>query len=320
MLSGTYDAVLEWKEDAELPPYKGSMIRGAFGYALKGVVCALKKNHCGTCAVRSRCLYARIFEEATWERSPALRMSAPPHPVLFLPETKGRTFYEKGATMGFSIRVFGEMNRELPVLVHALSRMERYGLGASVHGRRRRFFLKKVTCAAEIIWEASRPEIRMPSSLSSLALLGPPENRQRPSAVRVSFTTPLRIKYTGAFPTTLLFADLIRLALRRIASVFVTFAGGEPDLPYAALIERAKKVRIGKQDLCWQDWQRWSNRQKRRMFMGGFMGEIVYEGDLAPFFPLLEMVQSLHLGKNTAFGLGQIRLDWVTDPAVYKGS
>jgi CRISPR/Cas system endoribonuclease Cas6 (RAMP superfamily) len=41
------------------------------------------------------------------------------------------------------------------------------------------------------------------------------------------------------------------------------------------------------------------------MKLGGIIGEVVYEGDLTNFVPLLKIGELTHIGKNTTFGLGK---------------
>jgi len=41
------------------------------------------------------------------------------------------------------------------------------------------------------------------------------------------------------------------------------------------------------------------------MRMGGFVGEVVYEGDIRPYLPLLRAGEVFHAGKGTSFGLGK---------------
>jgi CRISPR/Cas system endoribonuclease Cas6 (RAMP superfamily) len=57
------------------------------------------------------------------------------------------------------------------------------------------------------------------------------------------------------------------------------------------------------------DWERYSSRQEQRINMGGFVGEITFEGDLRPFMPLIEAGEVLHVGKGTAFGLGRYEVE-----------
>ena len=41
------------------------------------------------------------------------------------------------------------------------------------------------------------------------------------------------------------------------------------------------------------------------MKMGGFMGEIAFEGDIEPFMSLIKAGEIIHVGKGTGFGLGK---------------
>ena len=41
------------------------------------------------------------------------------------------------------------------------------------------------------------------------------------------------------------------------------------------------------------------------MTLGGFVGTLDLEGDLAPFIPLLRTAEIVHLGKGATFGLGR---------------
>ncbi|MGC8603673.1 MAG: hypothetical protein ACP5VS_08310 [Desulfomonilaceae bacterium] len=59
MLFGKYDFNCLFNSEAELPPYKGSTFRGAFGVALKKVTCALKLRDCPGCPLVDRIVYIR---------------------------------------------------------------------------------------------------------------------------------------------------------------------------------------------------------------------------------------------------------------------
>ena len=43
--------------------------------------------------------------------------------------------------------------------------------------------------------------------------------------------------------------------------------------------------------------------------MGGVGGSIEFEGGLAPCLPLLRVAEVVHLGKETSFGLGKVRVE-----------
>jgi CRISPR/Cas system endoribonuclease Cas6 (RAMP superfamily) len=118
----------------------------------------------------------------------------------------------------------------------------------------------------------------------------------------------LRLKYLNELESGLPFHVLIRAALRRISSLFTAYGDGEPDLDYRGIVRRAQEITIEKSALHWFDWRRWSNRQDQGMLMGGLMGSITYAGALTEFMPLLLLCETLHLGKQTAFGLGKIKI------------
>ena len=45
-----------------LPPYAGSMLRGAFGMSLRKLACITKQKDCTTCPLYRSCPYPQIFE------------------------------------------------------------------------------------------------------------------------------------------------------------------------------------------------------------------------------------------------------------------
>jgi CRISPR/Cas system endoribonuclease Cas6 (RAMP superfamily) len=49
------------------------------------------------------------------------------------------------------------------------------------------------------------------------------------------------------------------------------------------------------------------------MLMGGITGTVTYRGEIGPYIPLLKLAKQLHLGKQTAFGLGQIDYHWLPE-------
>jgi CRISPR/Cas system endoribonuclease Cas6 (RAMP superfamily) len=46
----------------------------------------------------------------------------------------------------------------------------------------------------------------------------------------------------------------------------------------------------------------------RKNFFHSFVVNITYEGNLAPFLPLLRAGETMHVGKGTSFGLGKFSL------------
>ncbi len=53
---GQFELELYCEEDIQLPTYKGSTFRGGFGVAFRRVVCALRRQDCSDCILRSMSL------------------------------------------------------------------------------------------------------------------------------------------------------------------------------------------------------------------------------------------------------------------------
>jgi hypothetical protein len=73
-----------------------------------------------------------------------------------------------------------------------------------------------------------------------------------------------------------------------------------------AAFAMAEEVHPVEENLRWRDWERFSGRQKTRMKPGGVVGRVRYNGPVGPFLPYLRLGEYIHVGKNTAFGLGQM--------------
>lgn len=333
MLYGKYQFNCRLESDAFMPPYKGSTFRGVFGTALKRVVCALKRQECETCLLREKCLYTLAFETRLAMQVPkGARFALPPHPFVIEPPLTEQTRFENGSTFDCSLILFGDMNRSLPYFVYAFDQMGKIGIGKRINGKRGRFLLESAACNGRKIYSHEKQELDQSKTAEDLNLIEDqptqkPERhmiRRRPKIklgggtpkvetdtthkIKVEFKTPLRLKFENRLKAELPFHILVRAMLRRSSSLFEVYGSGEPDLDYKGMIERAKNVTIAENRLSWFDWQRYSNRQETKMFMGGMVGSVTYEGKLEDYLPLLEFSEKTHLGKNTSFGLGKIML------------
>jgi hypothetical protein len=97
--------------------------------------------------------------------------------------------------------------------------------------------------------------------------------------------------------------------IRRISLLSYFHCGCELPRDVASFLETARAVTTRDARLRWQAWERASTRQRRRVPMGGFLGQVTYHGDLAPFWPWLVLGELVHVGKGATFGLGQYRLE-----------
>ena len=126
--------------------------------------------------------------------------------------------------------------------------------------------------------------------------------------ITVRFLTPARIKSEGRLTEEPEFHQLTRSLLRRLSALSYFHCGKRLELDFKGLIERAKRIERAKSELRWHDWERYSGRQKQRMTLGGFIGEVTFAGDFREFLPMLAWGEVLHVGKAASFGLGRYML------------
>lgn len=311
---GQFTVTLKAVRDLPLPRYAGSMFRGAFGRALQHVVCVTRTFECAPCLLKDRCVYPYVFETPPPADTPVMRRyTAVPHPFVLIPPDGGRTV-ASAAMFELGLTLIGRARHWLPHFIFAIERMGRIGLG---RGR------VPVTVTEVSAWRDGRPfrvyasdEGRLAATdafAHTLALpLCPPDEGEftaPPARLTLEFVTPLRMKSNERLATSLEFSVFFRTLLRRLALLSHFHCDGDSSrMAFREWIARAHGIRTLSSTLAWQDWTRYSSRQRTTMQLGGLLGRVTFEGPLAPFLPFLRAGEVTHVGKATSFGLGRYRL------------
>lgn len=304
----------------QLPPYKGSTLRGGFGAAFKETVCVVEHRDCARCLLRSRCAFPYVFDTPVPENAVRMRKYlTAPHPFVFLPPLEEKTLYRPGEGISFGLTLIGKGADFLPYFIYTFERLgERRGLGKG----RGRFAVESVTWLSpegeEVqIYKGTEKILRnvfRPITVQNLPPLHFPLSTVHSSSlhsalVTLHFLTPTRLIYAEALTATPEFHILIRTLLRRLSNLAYFHCGGELDLDFRGLIAAAEQIETVHSDVRWYDWERYSARQDARMKLGGFIGKVTYRGDLRPFLPLLRLGEIVHVGKGTSFGLGKYEME-----------
>lgn len=311
---------LEAKESLHLPAYKGSTFRGGFGHAFKRVACPLRCRE--ACQMPKVCVYAYVFETPPPEGAEMLRKYPhAPHPFVIEPPLEERRDYEAGEVLQVGLVLIGRALDYLPYFIYAFDELGRIGVGKG----RGRYQLKEVRVKNEelsgekgkgdVIYSGETKTLQSHYPiLSGRDLIGEvsssfhPKLSTRTPQLSLHFVTPTRLKYGESLTSDLEFHILIRSLLRRISSLSYFHCGKRLTLDFKGLIEQAMAVNIVERHLRWLDWERYSHRQETKMKLGGFVGQITFQGDLEEFWPILRLGELVHVGKGTAFGLGQYRI------------
>lgn len=285
----------------ELPEFAGSTVRGALGHALKDAVCVTSERRCARCAFVDECTYPYLFETP---RAPsATRLQGVPRaPAPFrLRVPAGPRTVEPGDELTVGVDLFGRATELLPSLVAALDGVGRRGVGAARVPASLVDVVVDDEAAPDVVYRGGRiSPVRARSGGSPVGL------RLDDGRAEVRFDAPARVRHAGRLAEELPFHVLVRSLLRRASSLLEFHEGVDLDVDYRRVIAESESVRVVVSRLVGVDRWRFSTRQQRSMNLNGLIGSVTYEGDLAPFSPLLELGAAVGIGKGTTFGLGRM--------------
>ncbi|MFN3480860.1 MAG: CRISPR system precrRNA processing endoribonuclease RAMP protein Cas6 [Thermodesulfovibrionales bacterium] len=316
-----YTFTIEAVEELHLPYYKGSTFRGGFGNMFRRVVCALRRQDCTDCMLKSRCIYAYVFETPPHDGADIMNMhkyEKVPHPfVIEPPEINSKLKFQDlkiispGRRIDFNLILIGRATDYLPYFIYTFDELGKNGIGKG----RGRYRLIEVNSGSMLLRHLSEPiyhEATKTIKKTDTDVIDIPDDF-RPvdsyTTITLHLITPLRIKYNRDLVVTLEFHILIRNLLRRLGLIYYFHCGNqEPLWNHRDIIKHAETIKIRDTNLKWFDWERYSSRQDSRMKLGGLTGKITYEGNLEPFLPIIKAGEILHAGKNTSFGLGKYKI------------
>ena len=286
-----------------LPDYAGSMLRGAFGHALRQLACMTRQPNCAACPVLGQCPYPAIFAPPPPDRHDLQAFSAIPVPYIIEPPEWGRRTLHPGDTLAFNMVLVGRALRELPLIILAWRRALARGIGANdATGE----LARVVLCASG--QEIYRPQVGTIATHVQEVVLD--DSGTRLPAAILHFRTPLRLQRNGrALPPDRLDVRTLLMALvRRVSLLAELHAESALCNDFSALAAQCAGISDTRQ-LAWRDWARYSSRQEQKMSLGGVVGTWTLRGDLSAFRPFLRLGEYVHVGKEASFGLGAYDLE-----------
>lgn len=308
-----YSISTKAKETIVLPPYKGSALRGGFGWAFKRTVCTMKSRRCDDCLLRSKCIYSYVFETQPSEDSNILRnYNRVPHPFVIEPPLEEKRIYETGEELSFNLVLIGKACEYLPYFIYTFEELGSMGIGK----RKGKYIVHAVKSLQPIIdkpvYTSQERKLEGRSRTVTLAdyYSMPGKGSDKPKeadSLKLSFLTPLRLITDGDLVVELKFHHLIRSLLRRASTLMYFHCGKRLDADFKGIINKAEAISTAENALKWYDWERYSQRQNTRMMLGGLMDSVVFTGELYGFMEIIRFGEVVHAGKGTAFGLGMYK-------------
>jgi hypothetical protein len=122
----------------------------------------------------------------------------------------------------------------------------------------------------------------------------------------VAFQTPTELKAGGQAVERPEFGVLIARVRDRISTLRALYDDGPLTLDFREFGERAELIRMTRCNIHHVETSRRSSRTGQIHSLGGFVGEVEYEGDLAEFVPYLRAAQWTGVGRQTAWGKGAL--------------
>ena len=284
------------RERIDLPVYKGSTFRGAFGHALKQSVCVMRQTECGRCPLLKNCAYAYLFETRN------NRGQQVAHPYVFEPPMAEKRFYNPGEPLFLSVVLIGRANDYIAHLVAAFKRMGQRGVGR----KGGRFALDAVYAVRDgqrhMVYDSRDGRVQPLQAQVDITSFKPRDAHE----ATLYFNTVTALKSGGRVVYDLDFETIIRAIYRRMKALSVYHNNriaidlpNRTDHPARVIDSRLKRA----------FWQRYSNRQEKKIGFAGVVGSLTISGDLTPYTPLLQMGHYVHIGRGTVYGMGKYELE-----------
>jgi len=294
-----------------LPPYKGSTLRGGFGTAFRRIACACRQEECKNCMLKASCPYEYIFETSPPADAQALsKYESIPRPFVLEPPLENKTMYQKGEILSFGLIILGRAITYLPYFIVAFKELGEMGIGKGRNPYRleRLVAVHPFSGQEEEVYSNISGKVCNKNLVVTIKDLHLAPEKSAPGQMSIDFQTMTRIKFGDIFVRHVEFHMLVRSLLRRLSALYYFHHGLEWKAEFVDLIKRAEQVIRVSDRTRWVDWERYSHRQDARMNLGGVVGQVTYQGDLAEFLPILKLGELVHVGKACTFGMGKYRM------------
>ncbi|MEI6127033.1 MAG: CRISPR system precrRNA processing endoribonuclease RAMP protein Cas6 [Pseudomonadota bacterium] len=290
-----------------LPPYKGSCLRGALGHSLRALACKDVRPTCDGCGSADACLYIRLFkpDQGSGKSIPA--------PYIIDPPPLKETRFAKGDEFSFILTLVGWAAEYINLWIEAARICgEKQGLGTE----RIPFELIRAAALPEsgdlvvvydgctVIHDAPLPRIYFSQILQRSAAA--PAHAE----AAVHLLTPLKFKDQGEVSGSLTAGLFLQTLFRRCKSLAHFYQsedpfndGFSPDFSKASMHE---------QNLRWIVLEKKSMNHSSAINLGGFVGTFRLANLNPDTAALLRLGEYIHLGKNTVYGCGKYRIEFIS--------
>jgi hypothetical protein len=315
---------LDPKAPLHVPAYnKGNVIRGGFGGTFRRIVCHANCRQPETCELRNMCPYTAVFQPFVPEGSQKISKNRDiPRPFVIKPPLETKETYFPGESLSFDIVLVGKVKDYLPYFIVTFKELSQAGLGSS----RTPVELVAVgdvgSDGTEVpVYTKESNLVRPPANTISWADLWPLSDhttngcmnsprggKNNISRITLQFLTPTMLKAGGVQARHPAFGPIAKRLRDRINALSYFYCGKGLDIDFKAFGEQADNIKTVDDSTRWVESSRYSRRREVTHDLSGFVGEVSFEGDVAPFIPYFKLGEYVHVGKNAVFGNGWYRI------------
>ena len=302
---------LKPKAPLRMPAYnKGNVIRGGFGSTFRRIVCHASCREPESCELRSMCPYTAVFHPFVPEGSEKISKNRDiPRPFVIKPPLETKETYLPGERLSFDVVLVGKVKDYLPYFIVTIKELSQAGLGRS----RTPVELCSVghvgSDGIEVpVYTKENNLVRPPANAISWADLCSSNGAGNITGVTLRFLTPTMLKADRVQARHPAFGPFAKRLRDRINALSYFYCGEGLDIHFKTFGEKAEKIKTVADSTRWVESSRYSRRREVTHDLSGFVGEVSFEGDLAPFMPYLKLGECVHVGKNAVFGNGWYRI------------
>lgn len=284
--------------DVRMPETKTAALRGGMGEMLLRQNCVMDRD-CGGCRFKEACIVNHTFYSAMKIKPPYVTGA---ESVGYLIECMDdRSGFKKGDQFEFTLTLFGESLAFFNIYLQAFCQLGMSGLGKE----KAQFRIREVrNMYGRPVVYGSEVDMRQYciDTVESYVRQRKEELLGSPGAWRMTFLTPLSMKYQQEFMEQFDGDALVRAAARRV-QMLDYYIGVEAETPVFSSCPRAIAQTVRKEQV-----RRYSGTQDSHMRLKGITGTMTFDSMPEECLEYLIAGELTHVGRNTSFGFGKYRL------------
>ncbi|MCX7982271.1 MAG: CRISPR system precrRNA processing endoribonuclease RAMP protein Cas6, partial [Syntrophales bacterium] len=229
-------------------------------------------------------------------------MKDPPRGFVIKPSLDKSDIFTQAHPFSFDIVLFGNRILYHPWIIVPINALGSVGLGP----KRDRFVLFDIEAIKNgkriSIYDSATKTVRNETLNFTLNDLYGEIEKLSKDKIMLEFLTPTRIRYnpTGEKGKSQVvhvpeFHQLFKRLRDRISALVTVYGEESLNIDFKGLGERAERVTIRNANIRWIEIKRRSRTQHTWHDQSGFVGKVIYTGELAELFPFLVIGQYIHV-------------------------